>query len=85
MGDLTQDSRAIMRQVQNIAITLGGKASIKDAKWQGLKKHKEIIFVWGENVEYPSLGGPFIFYSSSHFIKMCKKPSPWLEGSMAHA
>lgn len=70
---------------KNIAIPLCGKASSKDAKWRGLKKHKEMIFVWGENVEYPALGGPFIFYSCSHFIKMCKKASPWLEGSMAHA
>lgn len=37
----------------------------------------------GENVEYTTLGGPFIFYSCSHFIKMGKKASPWLEGSMA--
>lgn len=68
-GDLTRDSRVMLRQVQNAAITLRREADvkkrIKDAKQRALKEPKELNFVFGVNIEHRDLDGMFI-YNCSH-------------------
>ncbi|XP_036132622.1 ATPase MORC2 isoform X4 [Molossus molossus] len=85
-GDLTRDSRVMLRQVQNTAITLRREADvkkrIKDAKQRALKEPKELNFVFGVNIEHRDLDGMFI-YNCSRLIKMYEKVGPQLEGGMA--
>ncbi|KAM8817067.1 ATPase MORC2 isoform 2-T2 [Rhynchonycteris naso] len=85
-GDLTRDSRVMLRQVQNTAITLRREADvkkrIKDAKQRALKEPKELNFVFGVNIEQRDLDGMFI-YNCSRLIKMYEKVGPQLEGGMA--
>lgn len=85
-GDLTRDSRVMLRQVQNAAITLRREADvkkrIKDAKQRALKEPKELNFVFGVNIEHRDLDGMFI-YNCSRLIKMYEKVGPQLEGGMA--
>ncbi|XP_008839256.1 ATPase MORC2 [Nannospalax galili] len=85
-GDLTRDSRVLLRQVQNTAITLRREADvkkrIKDAKQRALKEPKELNFVFGVNIEHRDLDGMFI-YNCSRLIKMYEKVGPQLEGGMA--
>ncbi|XP_059531993.1 ATPase MORC2 isoform X1 [Myotis daubentonii] len=85
-GDLTRDSRVMLRQVQNTAITMRREADvkkrIKDAKQRALKEPKELNFVFGVNIEHRYLDGMFI-YNCSRLIKMYEKVGPQLEGGMA--
>ncbi|XP_039717801.1 ATPase MORC2 isoform X4 [Pteropus medius] len=85
-GDLTRDTRVMLRQVQNTAITLRREADvkkrIKEAKQRALKEPKELNFVFGVNIEHRDLDGMFI-YNCSRLIKMYEKVGPQLEGGMA--
>uniref|UniRef100_A0A8C9DPK2 MORC family CW-type zinc finger 2 n=1 Tax=Prolemur simus TaxID=1328070 RepID=A0A8C9DPK2_PROSS len=85
-GDLTRDSRVMLRQVQNTAITLRREADvkkrIKEAKQRALKEPKELNFIFGVNIEHRDLDGMFI-YNCSRLIKMYEKVGPQLEGGMA--
>lgn len=85
-GDLTRDSRVMLRQVQNTAVTLRREADvkkrIKEAKQRALKEPKELNFVFGVNIEHRDLDGMFI-YNCSRLIKMYEKVGPQLEGGMA--
>ncbi|XP_032765346.1 ATPase MORC2B [Rattus rattus] len=85
-GDITRDSRAMLRQVQNTAITLRREADVKkrirDAKERALKEPKELNFVFGVNIERRDHDGMFI-YNCSRLIKMYEKVGPQLEKGMA--
>ncbi|NXC33884.1 MORC2 protein, partial [Campylorhamphus procurvoides] len=85
-GDLTRESRVMLRQVQNSAITMRREADvkkrIKDAKHRALKEPKELNFIFGVNIEQRELDGMFI-YNCSRLIKMYEKVGPQLEGGMA--
>ncbi|NWW84631.1 MORC2 protein, partial [Rhynochetos jubatus] len=85
-GDLTRESRVMLRQVQNSAITIRREADvkkrIKDAKQRALKEPKELNFIFGVNIEQRELDGMFI-YNCSRLIKMYEKVGPQLEGGMA--
>ncbi|XP_060048780.1 ATPase MORC2 isoform X2 [Erinaceus europaeus] len=85
-GDLTRDSRVMLRQVQNTAITLRREADvkkrIKEAKQRALKEPKELNFMFGVNIEHRDLDGMFV-YNCSRLIKMYEKVGPQLEGGMA--
>ncbi|XP_051490003.1 ATPase MORC2 isoform X2 [Apus apus] len=85
-GDLTRESRVMLRQVQNSAITTRREADvkkrIKDAKQRALKEPKELSFIFGVNIEQRELDGMFI-YNCSRLIKMYEKVGPQLEGGMA--
>ncbi|NXX86667.1 MORC2 protein, partial [Urocolius indicus] len=85
-GDLTRESRVMLRQVQNAAITLRWEADVKkrtkDAKQRALKEPKELNFIFGVNIEHRDLDGMFI-YNCSRLIKMYEKVGPQLEGGMA--
>ncbi|XP_057267298.1 ATPase MORC2 isoform X1 [Pezoporus wallicus] len=85
-GDLTRESRMMLRQVQNSAITMRREADvkkrIKDAKQRALKEPKELNFVFGVNIEQRELDGMFI-YNCSRLIKMYEKVGPQLDGGMA--
>ncbi|XP_075391246.1 ATPase MORC2 isoform X1 [Tenrec ecaudatus] len=85
-GDLTRESRVLLRQVQNTAITLRREADvkkrIKEAKQRALKEPKELNFIFGVNIEHRDLDGMFI-YNCSRLIKMYEKVGPQLEGGMA--
>ncbi|XP_030085940.1 ATPase MORC2 isoform X9 [Serinus canaria] len=85
-GDLTRESRVMLRQVQNSAITMRREADvkkrIKDAKQRALKEPKELNFIFGVNIEQRELDGMFI-YNCSRLIKMYEKVGPQLEGGMA--
>ncbi|NWI53624.1 MORC2 protein, partial [Calyptomena viridis] len=84
--ELTRESRALLRQVQNSAITMRREADvkkrIKDAKQRALKEPKELNFIFGVNIEQRELDGMFI-YNCSRLIKMYEKVGPQLEGGMA--
>uniref|UniRef100_A0A8C6HUM4 Microrchidia 2B n=1 Tax=Mus spicilegus TaxID=10103 RepID=A0A8C6HUM4_MUSSI len=84
-GDITRDSRVMLRQVQNTAITLRREADVKkrirDAKQQALKEPKELTFVFGVNIEHRDHDGMFI-YNCSRLIKMYEKVGPQLEKGM---
>ncbi|NWH54808.1 MORC2 protein, partial [Fregata magnificens] len=85
-GDFTRESRVMLRQVQNSAITMRREADvkrrIKDAKQRALKEPKELNFIFGVNIEQRELDGMFI-YNCSRLIKMYEKVGPQLEGGMA--
>ncbi|NWS96443.1 MORC2 protein, partial [Mionectes macconnelli] len=85
-GDLTRESRVMLRQVQNSAITMRREADvkkrIKEAKQRALKEPKELNFIFGVNIEQRELDGMFI-YNCSRLIKMYEKVGPQLEGGMA--
>ncbi|NWQ71426.1 MORC2 protein, partial [Neopipo cinnamomea] len=85
-GDLSRESRVMLRQVQNSAITMRREADvkkrIKDAKQRALKEPKELNFIFGVNIEQRELDGMFI-YNCSRLIKMYEKVGPQLEGGMA--
>ncbi|XP_028639430.1 ATPase MORC2B [Grammomys surdaster] len=84
-GDIARDSRAMLRQVQNTAITLRREADVKkrirDAKQRALKEPKELNFVFGVNIEHRDHDGMFI-YNCSRLIKMYEKVGPQLEKGM---
>ncbi|NXS63866.1 MORC2 protein, partial [Brachypteracias leptosomus] len=85
-GDLTRESRMMLRQVQNSAVTMRQEADIKrrikDAKQRALKEPKELNFIFGVNIEQRELDGMFI-YNCSRLIKMYEKVGPQLESGMA--
>ncbi|KAM3940232.1 ATPase MORC2 isoform 2-T2 [Leptodactylus fuscus] len=84
--DLSRESRAALRQVQNAAITARREADvkkrIKEAKQRALKEPKELNFIFGVNIEQRELDGMFV-YNCSRLIKMYEKVGPQLEGGMA--
>ncbi|XP_075069038.1 ATPase MORC2 [Mixophyes fleayi] len=84
--DLSRESRASLRQVQNVAITTRREADvkrrIKEAKQRALKEPKELNFIFGVNIEQRELDGMFV-YNCSRLIKMYEKVGPQLEGGMA--
>ncbi|XP_005081451.1 ATPase MORC2B-like [Mesocricetus auratus] len=84
-GDLSRDSRVMLRHVQNTAIALRREADvkkrIKDDKQQALKEPKELNFVFGVNIEHRDHDGMFI-YNCSRLIKMYEKVGPQLEKGM---
>ncbi|XP_044131166.1 ATPase MORC2 [Bufo gargarizans] len=84
--DLTRESRATLRQVQNAAITARREADvkkrIKEAKQRALKEPKELNFIFGVNIEQRELDGMFV-YNCSRLIKMYEKVGPQLEGGIA--
>ncbi|KAM4809526.1 ATPase MORC2 isoform 2-T2 [Rhinophrynus dorsalis] len=85
-NDLSRESRASLRQVQNTAITIRREADvkrrIKEAKQRALKEPKELNFIFGVNIEQRELDGMFV-YNCSRLIKMYEKVGPQLEGGMA--
>ncbi|XP_060105054.1 ATPase MORC2 [Heteronotia binoei] len=85
-GDVTRESRVMLRQVQNVAITMRREADVKkrmkEAKQQALKEPKELNFIFGVNIEQRYLDGMFV-YNCSRLIKMYEKVGPQLEGGMA--
>ncbi|NWU95590.1 MORC2 protein, partial [Upupa epops] len=85
-GDLTRESRMMLRQVQNSAVMMRQEADvkkrIKEAKQRALKEPKELSFIFGVNIEQRELDGMFI-YNCSRLIKMYEKVGPQLEGGMA--
>uniref|UniRef100_A0A670ZP68 MORC family CW-type zinc finger 2 n=1 Tax=Pseudonaja textilis TaxID=8673 RepID=A0A670ZP68_PSETE len=85
-GDLTRESRVMVCQAQDLAITLRREADIKkrtrEAKQRALKEPKELSFIFGVNIEQRHLDGMFV-YNCSRLIKMYEKVGPQLEGGMA--
>ncbi|XP_069475449.1 ATPase MORC2 [Ambystoma mexicanum] len=85
-GDLSRESRAALRQVQNTAIMFRREAEvkkcIKEAKQRALKEPKELNFIFGVNIEQRELDGMFV-YNCSRLIKLYEKVGPQLEGGMA--
>ncbi|XP_029999827.1 ATPase MORC2 isoform X2 [Sphaeramia orbicularis] len=84
--DLSKDSRAVLRKVQDSAMMLRRDAEIKkmklEAKQKALKEPKELHFIFGVNIEQRDLDGMFV-YNCSRLIKMYEKTGPQLEGGMA--
>ncbi|XP_072289495.1 ATPase MORC2 isoform X2 [Eucyclogobius newberryi] len=84
--DLSKDSRAILRKVQDAAMMLRRDAEMKkrvlEAKQKALKEPKELNFIFGVNIDQRDLDGMFI-YNCSRLIKMYEKTGPQLEGGMA--
>ncbi|XP_068617196.1 ATPase MORC2 isoform X2 [Brachionichthys hirsutus] len=84
--DLSKDSRAILRKVQDSAMLLKRDAEMKkrilEAKQKALKEPKELNFIFGVNIEQRDLDGMFV-YNCSRLIKMYEKTGPQLEGGMA--
>ncbi|KAM6422993.1 ATPase MORC2 isoform 2-T2 [Liasis olivaceus] len=85
-GDLTRESRVMLRQAQDVAITMRREADVKkrirEAKQRALKEPKELNFIFGVNIEQRHLDGMFV-YNCSRLIKMYEKVGPQLEGGMA--
>ncbi|XP_058492627.1 ATPase MORC2 isoform X2 [Solea solea] len=84
--DISKDSRAILRKVQDSAMMLQRDADMKkrvlEAKQKALKEPKELNFIFGVNIEQRDLDGMFV-YNCSRLIKMYEKTGPQLEGGMA--
>lgn len=84
--DLSKDSRAILRKVQDSAMMLRRDADMKkrnlEAKQRALKEPKELNFIFGVNIDQRDLDGMFV-YNCSRLIKMYEKTGPQLEGGMA--
>ncbi|XP_053135226.1 ATPase MORC2 isoform X2 [Hemicordylus capensis] len=85
-ADLTRESRVMLRQAQNMAITMRREADVKkrvrEAKQRALKEPKELNFIFGVNIEQRQLDGMFV-YNCSRLIKMYEKVGPQLDGGMA--
>ncbi|XP_032085033.1 ATPase MORC2 isoform X2 [Thamnophis elegans] len=85
-GDLSRESRVMLRQAQDVAITIRREADVKkrirEAKQRALKEPKELNFIFGVNIEQRHLDGMFV-YNCSRLIKMYEKVGPQLEGGMA--
>ncbi|XP_053727372.1 ATPase MORC2 isoform X1 [Synchiropus splendidus] len=85
-NDISKDSRAILRKVQDSAMMLRQDAEMKkrilEAKQRALKEPKELNFIFGVNIEQRDLDGMFV-YNCSRLIKMYEKTGPQLEGGMA--
>uniref|UniRef100_A0A8C3G1F4 MORC family CW-type zinc finger 2 n=1 Tax=Cyclopterus lumpus TaxID=8103 RepID=A0A8C3G1F4_CYCLU len=84
--DLSKDSRAILRKVQDSAMMLRRDCDMKkrilEAKQKALKEPKELSFIFGVNIGQRDLDGMFV-YNCSRLIKMYEKTGPQLEGGMA--
>uniref|UniRef100_A0A3Q3ATM2 MORC family CW-type zinc finger 2 n=1 Tax=Kryptolebias marmoratus TaxID=37003 RepID=A0A3Q3ATM2_KRYMA len=84
--DLSKESRAILRKVQDSAMMLRREADIRkrnlEAKQKALKEPKDLNFIFGLNIEQRDLDGMFV-YNCSRLIKMYEKTGPQLEGGMA--
>ncbi|CAN9513265.1 unnamed protein product [Ophioblennius macclurei] len=84
--DLSKDSRAILRKVQDSAMMLRRDAELKkrnlELKQKALKEPKELNFIFGVNIDQRDLDGMFV-YNCSRLIKMYEKTGPQLEGGMA--
>uniref|UniRef100_A0A3Q3JSU9 CW-type domain-containing protein n=1 Tax=Monopterus albus TaxID=43700 RepID=A0A3Q3JSU9_MONAL len=84
--DLSKDSRAVLRKVQDAAMMLRRDSDMKkrilEAKQKALKEPKELNFIFGVNIEQRDLDGMFV-YNCSRLIKMYEKTGPQLEGGMA--
>lgn len=84
--DLSKDSRAILRKVQDSAMMLRRDADQKkrtlEVKQKALKEPKELNFIFGLNIDQRDLDGMFV-YNCSRLIKMYEKTGPQLEGGMA--
>ncbi|XP_056275490.1 ATPase MORC2 isoform X2 [Pseudoliparis swirei] len=84
--DLSKDSRAILRNVQDSAMMLRRDCDMKkrilEAKQRALKEPKELSFIFGVNIGQRDLDGMFV-YNCSRLIKMYEKTGPQLEGGMA--
>ncbi|XP_037337728.2 ATPase MORC2 isoform X1 [Pungitius pungitius] len=84
--DLSKDSRAILRKVQDSAMMLRRDCDMKkrvlEAKQKALKEPKELHFIFGVNIGQRDLDGMFV-YNCSRLIKMYEKTGPQLEGGMA--
>ncbi|XP_010772254.1 ATPase MORC2 [Notothenia coriiceps] len=84
--DLSKDSRAILRKVQDSAMMLRRDCDMKkrilEAKQKALKEPKELNFIFGVNIGQRDLDGMFV-YNCSRLIKMYEKTGPQLEGGMA--
>uniref|UniRef100_A0A7N8YE02 MORC family CW-type zinc finger 2 n=1 Tax=Mastacembelus armatus TaxID=205130 RepID=A0A7N8YE02_9TELE len=84
--DLSKESRALLRKVQDSAMMLRRDADMKkrilEAKQKALKEPKELNFIFGINIEQRNLDGMFV-YNCSRLIKMYEKTGPQLEGGMA--
>ncbi|XP_078237691.1 ATPase MORC2 isoform X2 [Pogona vitticeps] len=85
-GDLTRESRVMLRQAQDMAITMRREADVKkrirEAKQRALKEPKELNFIFGVNIEQRYLDGMFI-YNCSRLIKMYEKVGPQLDSGTA--
>ncbi|KAM6931237.1 ATPase MORC2 isoform 2-T2 [Xenentodon cancila] len=85
-SDLSKDSRAILRKVQDSAMMLRREADMRkrnlEAKQKALKEPKDLNFIFGVNIEQRDLDGMFV-YNCSRLIKMYEKTGPQLEGGMA--
>ncbi|XP_037634571.1 ATPase MORC2 isoform X1 [Sebastes umbrosus] len=85
-GDLSKDSRAILRKVQDSAMMLRRDCDMKkrilEAKQKALKEPKELNFIFGVNIGQRDLDGMFV-YNCSRLIKMYEKTGPQLDGGMA--
>uniref|UniRef100_A0A671YCK3 MORC family CW-type zinc finger 2 n=1 Tax=Sparus aurata TaxID=8175 RepID=A0A671YCK3_SPAAU len=66
--DLSKDSRAILRKVQDSAMMLKRDADMKkrilEAKQKALKEPKELNFIFGVNIEQRDLDGMFVYNCS---------------------
>ncbi|KAJ6656701.1 hypothetical protein lerEdw1_003588 [Lerista edwardsae] len=86
MQDAALRPQVMLRQAQNVAISLRREADvkkrIKEAKQRALKEPKELNFIFGVNIEQRHLDGMFV-YNCSRLIKMYEKVGPQLEGGMA--
>ncbi|XP_029960946.1 ATPase MORC2 isoform X2 [Salarias fasciatus] len=84
--DLSKDSRAVLRKVQDSAMMLRRDAEMKkrnlELKQKALKEPKELNFIFGVNIDQRDLDGMFV-YNCSRLIKMYEKTGPQLEGGMA--
>uniref|UniRef100_A0A3Q4BQU6 CW-type domain-containing protein n=1 Tax=Mola mola TaxID=94237 RepID=A0A3Q4BQU6_MOLML len=84
--DVSKESRAILRKVQDSAMMLKRDADMKkrilEAKQKALKEPKELNFIFGVNIDQRDLDGMFV-YNCSRLIKMYEKTGPQLEGGMA--
>ncbi|XP_007559274.1 ATPase MORC2 isoform X2 [Poecilia formosa] len=85
-SDLSKESRAILRKVQDSAMMLRRDADIRkrnlEAKQKALKEPKDLNFIFGVNIGQRELDGMFV-YNCSRLIKMYEKTGPQLEGGMA--
>ncbi|XP_054905179.1 ATPase MORC2 isoform X2 [Poeciliopsis prolifica] len=85
-NDLSKESRAILRKVQDSAMMLRRDADIRkrnlEAKQKALKEPKDLNFIFGVNIGQRELDGMFV-YNCSRLIKMYEKTGPQLEGGMA--
>ncbi|XP_028680468.1 ATPase MORC2 isoform X2 [Erpetoichthys calabaricus] len=85
-GDLSRESRILLRKTQDAAMMLRREAEMKkrilEAKQRALKEPKELCFIFGVNINQRELDGMFV-YNCSRLIKMYEKVGPQLDGGTA--